>query len=277
MQPFAILLICLNLSSKDRRILAHASNIARSFDSAKLVFLHTLTDESTLSNSDAEQLLRNSAASFAWDSKTFEIEYVVVLGEPFANILSQASKHKTNLIICGKSNREVPHQVLPIQLARKSPCSVFLAPSESEYNDQRILVAVDKSEHSKAALQVAARISAKHEASILILARVIETPFGNQVVLGSNHVVDLKEQEREQVESFAANSDLGDVKLETAIISNQKASQAILETAKKRNATMIVMGSKGKGALAATLLGSTVENVARATRLPLLIVKLSTT
>ena len=57
------------------------------------------------------------------------------------------------------------------------------------------------------------------------------------------------------------------------IASNFKASTAILEVARKRNASMIVMGSTGKGAVVATILGSTVENFARGAKYPLLIVK----
>ncbi|MBN12702.1 MAG: hypothetical protein CMI17_06830 [Opitutaceae bacterium] len=46
------------------------------------------------------------------------------------------------------------------------------------------------------------------------------------------------------------------------IASNFKASTVILEVVRERNAGMIVMGRTGKGAVVATILGSTVENVA---------------
>ena len=51
------------------------------------------------------------------------------------------------------------------------------------------------------------------------------------------------------------------------IASNFKASTVILEVARERNASMIVMGSTGKGAVVATILGSTVVNVARGAKI----------
>jgi len=114
---------------------------------------------------------------------------------------------------------------------------------------------------------------ARKDDSKIILVEAIDMPYGSQMSIGASRFVDLRENATEQLQKFAEDSGIDESKVNVVIASNLKASTAILEVARKRNASMIVMGSKGKGAVAATILGSTVENVAKAANNPLLIVK----
>jgi nucleotide-binding universal stress UspA family protein len=136
-----------------------------------------------------------------------------------------------------------------------------------------VLVAVDHSKNSREALLVASQVMARKDDSKIILVEAIDMPYGSQMSIGASRFVDLRENATEQLQKFAEDSGIDESKVNVVIASNLKASTAILEVARKRNASMIVMGSKGKGAVAATILGSTVENVAKAANNPLLIVK----
>ncbi len=136
-----------------------------------------------------------------------------------------------------------------------------------------MLVAVDHSKNSREALLVASQVMARKDDSKIILVEAIDMPYGSQMSIGASRFVDLRENATEQLQKFAEDSGIDESKVNVVIASNLKASTAILEVARKRNASMIVMGSKGKGAVAATILGSTVENVAKAANNPLLIVK----
>lgn len=278
MHRFDRFLVCLDLSNKDRHVLSHASTLVKSLRPSKLVFFHSLhkgeDDPASRNSSDqALSLLSNRIAEWFEADASLETEYFVCDGPLIREILGYASHSKIDLILCGKSTTAHHHDLLPHRIARRAPCSVLLLPHESQTSFNRIVVAVDRSEHSREALCVASRISARQDDAKIILVEAIDMPYGSQMSIGANRFVDLRDRSREQLEDFARTSGMDEVKFDAAIASNLKASTAILEVARKRNATMIVMGSKGKGAVAATLLGSTVENVAKATVIPLLIVK----
>ncbi len=278
MHKFDTFLVCLDLSNKDRQVLSHASVLVKSLQPTKLVFFHSLhkdEEDERVKNSSDEALskLSNRIADWFKSDASLETEYFVCDGPPIREIISFATSSKVDLVLCGKSNSKHHHDLLPHKIARRSPCSVLLLPHDSHVSFNRILVAADRSEHSRQALCVASRISARSDDAKIILVEAIDMPYGSQMSIGANRFVDLRESATEQLRKFARASEMDEVKFDVAIASNLKASTAILEVARKRSATMIVMGSKGKGAVAATILGSTVENVAKGTEIPLLIVK----
>jgi len=278
MRKIDTFLVCLDLSSKDKQVLSHASALVKTLQPSKLVFFHSLfTDEEEeggrFSSDEALSELSNRIAKWFSLDSSIETEYYVCEGPPIREIVAYAQQVDVDLILCGKSTAKREHDLLPHRIARKAPCSVLLLPHDSHVSFNRILVAVDRSKNSCEALCVASRISARQDEAKVILVEAIDMPHGSQMAIGANRFVDLRERSRDQLEKFARESGMDEVVFEATVASNLKASTAILETARKRSATMIVMGSKGKGAVAATLLGSTVENVAKGANIPLLIVK----
>lgn len=278
MRKIDAFLVCLDLSNKDKQVLSHASTLVKSLQPEKLVFFHSLykddgEGETRISSDEALSRLSNRVDEWFKGGASLETEYFVCEGPPIREIVNYASRIDIDLILCGKSTTKKDHDLVPHRIARRAPCSVLLLPHDSHVSFNKILVAVDRSENSREALCVASRVSARDEEAKIILVEAIDMPHGSQMSIGANRFVDLRARAREQLEKFARESGMDEVIFEATVASNLKASTAILETARKRNATMIVMGSKGKGAVAATLLGSTVENVAKGTNIPLLIVK----
>lgn len=278
MHKFDTFLVCLDLSNKDRQVLSHASILVKSLQPKKLVFFHSLfTDGEDAGNGksydQALSQLSNRIADWFEAGESLETEYFVCEGRPIEEIVEYAKESNVDLVLCGKSTSKHHHDLLPHKIARKAPCSVLLLPHNSQLSFNHILVASDQSEHSRQALCVASRILARRDDAKIVLVEAIDMPYGSQMSIGANRFVDLRESATEQLEKFADASGMDEVVSEVVIASNVKASKAILEVARKRSAAMIVMGSKGKGAVAATILGSTVENVASSTVVPLLIVK----
>ena len=114
-------------------------------------------------------------------------------------------------------------------------------------------MAADHSEPSREPLLVASQIMARSDDSKIISVEAIDMPYGSQTSIGTSRFVDLRENATEQGQKFAQDSGVDESKVNVVIASNFKASTVILKVARKRNVSMIVMGSTGKGAVVATI------------------------
>lgn len=144
-----------------------------------------------------------------------------------------------------------------------------------------ILVPVDFSPDSEAALACAAELSALMKAPLLIL-HVVHDPGeapGYYAVKGyDKHLRKLEDVAAGMFEEFiqefsAAHPKLAAIKTaETRLVTGLPVNR-ILEIADKSGARMIVMGSQGRTGLARALLGSKAESVVRLAHIPVTIVK----
>ena len=144
-----------------------------------------------------------------------------------------------------------------------------------------ILVPVDFSPDSEAALSCAAELSALLKAPLLIV-HVVHDPGeapGYYAVKGhTKHLQKLEDVAagmlNEFIQAFSeAHPGLATVKTaETTLVTGLPVNR-ILELAEKSAARMIVMGSQGRTGLARALLGSKAEQVVRLARIPVTIVK----
>ena len=124
-----------------------------------------------------------------------------------------------------------------------------------------ILVPVDFSAHSEAALLFAAQCAAKMGSAITVL-HVIHDPGDAP---GYYSIKGRKKQLR-RLEDVATES------LETMMVKGLPVNR-ILEVAKKSESQMIVMGSQGRTGLKHIMLGSKAEQIARLSPVPVTIVK----
>ncbi len=143
-----------------------------------------------------------------------------------------------------------------------------------------ILVAVDFSKDSEAALRWACSYADKVGAEILVLHVVhdpIETP-GALASSGADALRPLEDRAAEMMDKFTAdfakaNSDLkSPTTLKTWLVSGIPETR-ILEVAKRIDACMLVVGSRGLTGLPHLLLGSKAERLAQLSPRPVTIVK----
>lgn len=144
-----------------------------------------------------------------------------------------------------------------------------------------ILVPVDFSSHSLAALEWAADMAARVGAPLVVL-HVVHDPGeapGYYAIKG--HKKQLRRMEdvaREMMDHFMAQArkrhpDSRPIhKAQTKVVVGLPVTR-ILEVADKLRPLMVVMGSRGRAALARMLLGSTAENVARLSPVAVTLVK----
>jgi nucleotide-binding universal stress UspA family protein len=144
-----------------------------------------------------------------------------------------------------------------------------------------ILVPVDFSSYSETALVNAAELAEKLDSNIVILHVVhdLNDAPGYYSVKGRNKQMRrMEDVAAEMLEEFFHKMQkkydaLAAMKHATTMLVVGLPVNRILESAKKINARMIVMGSQGRTGLARAMLGSKAEQVVRLAAIPVMIVK----
>jgi len=142
---------------------------------------------------------------------------------------------------------------------------------------ERILIALDGSPRAEQILSQITRIL-KREDSELLLLRVVDIPEPGSSLegYGAIDLPGLRRAEREEAQKYVHDlarrfSEKG-AKVHGRIAEGPTA-QTILETARAEGATLIAMTTHGRTGIARWLMGSVAEKVARASDVPLLLVR----
>lgn len=145
-----------------------------------------------------------------------------------------------------------------------------------KFHPQRILCPTDFSEMASLALQHASSLATCFSAELLVIYAdpLLPPPYftaGGEEDLARS----LRQSEKaagEHLARYAKEHIGGAVPYETLFV-NRLAVPAIVETAEKNKADMIVMGTYGRSGLSRVLMGSVAERVLRETSLPVLTVR----
>jgi nucleotide-binding universal stress UspA family protein len=152
---------------------------------------------------------------------------------------------------------------------------------KSKHARHPILVPVDFSAHSKAALLKACDLAECSGDQLLVLHVVhdpAEMPGYYGQVTKKKKLLRIEDLARESFEEFmkataAENPALKKLKKAELMLVLGLPVSRIIEVAKKKSASMVVMGSQGRTGLEHVLLGSKAEQVVRMCPVPVLIVK----
>jgi nucleotide-binding universal stress UspA family protein len=145
----------------------------------------------------------------------------------------------------------------------------------------RLLVPVDFSHDSLAALEYALALARKLNGSQTVIALYV-VDEGLPAALASSSLASQGSAESErqqkktainQLQKFVATLDPGEEKLEIDVVIGRPASEEICKYAALNKIDMIVIGAQGKGALRRLVLGSTMQQVQRFAPCPVLGVK----
>jgi nucleotide-binding universal stress UspA family protein len=146
----------------------------------------------------------------------------------------------------------------------------------------RILVAYDGSEASKRALDTAAKMAAMFKGELVILAVV---PRVTMPIIATTELntMELETQDYQEKLKEAYSLALDEAEKEMkehyphinteAILAEGRPSERIIETSEIKNASLIVIGSRGIGGISGWILGSTSRKVVDHCTKPILIVK----
>ena len=145
-----------------------------------------------------------------------------------------------------------------------------------------ILVPVDFSPHSEAALLLACTLAKCLHAVPLVLHVVhdpAETPGYYKQTIKKKQLHRIEDSARDMLNDFLArlvksHREVRGVANVESILVRGLPSNRILEVAKKRNVSMIVMGSKGRTGIKHLLVGSVAERVVQFSPVPVTVAKL---
>ena len=137
---------------------------------------------------------------------------------------------------------------------------------------QTYLVATDGSEGSNAALAEATWLAERSGASLsLVYVREAPLPVVGEPYYQRALSAELR-RGREVLDSAAATAEAAGIRTQIDLLEGRP-SERIVELARNRDVDLIVVGSRGRGAIGAALLGSVSESVLHHADRPVLIVR----
>ena len=236
------------------------------------------------------QRVRDRAITFVQPARAgvIDCEVVVDVGQPAALILERATSLPADLIVMGTHGASgFEHLLLGSvteKVLRKATCPVLTVPprahATSQFPFKRVLCAVDFSEWSSAALELASSL-AQESGAALDLLHVIEWPWDEPpppvfAELPPEQAAALTEFRRylvkcatDRLESLASDG-MRRRCVVTVRIAHGKPHVEILRIAADDGVDLIVLGVHGRSPIDLTLFGSTTNQVVRRATCPVL-------
>ena len=268
--PFRRILVGVAHNDADADLLRYASMLARLTDQVEFRFVHVFAGGR--SHEAARQQLEQTVREHFSPSENTVVSVHASHGVRVDRLLELATEDACDLILVGHHPDRTGRRSLARRLAMKAPCSVWMAPMGSEARLREVVVAVDFSDPSALAVEVATRLAASARLSRCLALHVCveQTEAGDE-----EQAFDALRDEPVTFEQFLAPLDLGGMRVEQRVAENTSVQQAIQNLGAECRADLLVMGSRGASPAAAVLLGSETEHMLREAKAPVLVVKRS--
>lgn len=286
------IMVALDLSPMDEVLMKFASYMARHMNSDRLYFVHIaqsldMPAEVRKAHGDTLAPLDENICR-ALEAQVKELvdlpagcEASVSVHEGNANdkILKLTKRKDVDLVLLG-SKRKLPGKgALAHKFVKASHRSVVLVPEQLPRVMDRLLVAVDFSKHSRLALEQAIQIKEASEQPVEITCQhVYQLPSGwsrtgkSEAEFAEIMQGHARENYRKFIQQFPA--EYQQIPCVYSLDNNQDPVKEIYLQAVNMQADLILLGSKGKSAAAAMLMGSVAERLAHHNHeIPLFIVK----
>lgn len=288
MYPVKRLLVALDLSEMDQKLIAYTSTLVALFDIEIVYFLHVakkleLSDAlikqfpGLLSpvDEEIEKRIQDNINKYFAVKCDYKIE--VREGNAENKVLRWADLKEIDLVIMGRKLELKGTGLLPGKLARTIHCSILLVPETDTQKISRIMVSVDFSAASTLALEEALIIK-KASGAELIVQNSYEVPSGYHLSGKSyeEFAEIMKGNTYEDLVNFIEKSKVrvSDVEIVLTLDEEDDPAERAYEVARKENIDLIIIGSKGRKEIAALILGSVAEKIIRYdTNIPVLVVK----
>ncbi len=284
MYRYEKILVALNLEEEDVSAVRFASRISRMAES-KEVHFHHVTDqldipEKFCSGIDGLNLTCDTIigriqerVKKCWDGpETAKLHFDASDGDMLKDILSYIKQKDIDLVIVQKTCRR---SKIPERLARKAPCSVLLIPPGSDPTLENIFVAVDFSQHSQEAVELAMAYAKASGSRRITCVHVYSVPAGfHKTGRTYEEFSDiLRQNAREEYERLIGPMDVGDLEVEFVVEISKHPYQGIVDIVHGRGADLLIVGARGQSKTAAILLGSVTERLIDVCNVPILVVK----
>lgn len=200
---------------------------------------------------------------------------------PYIEIAKEAERTGADLIVMGRRGKTGLKRLLMGSVTKRvighAPCSVLVVPREAKLECKKILCAVDGSVYANAAAAEAVMISKRCGADLTLISVVhAETASAFDIVHSQMHHDLIAENELRVAESGLKSAkefaEKEDVRCESIVLAG-KPYEVIVNSALKKSADLIVMGSHGRTGVDKLLMGSVAERVVGNSECAVLVVK----
>ena len=282
--PFKLkkILVPIDFSNHSKAALPWATLLAAQFN-AELVLL--VREDSDVVASARAQLAALAKREGKGD---VAVSFSVRTGKPYHEITTAADNRAADLIVIATHGYTGLEHVLlgstAERVVRHAPCPVLTIPARAlpkragkaaPFKLKKILVPIDFSNHSKAALPWATLLAAQFNAELVLLH--VAEKFPIDYLLGrelmSEMIVPALKQAEADLELMAAGLSKSTSGKISAVVREGKPYDAICEAAKAMGADLIVLTTHGYTGLKHVWLGSTAERVVRHSPCPVLAVR----
>lgn len=282
MKPvFERVLVALDLSPMDDKILRLTAALAPVMGMKKIYFLHVASNFSLPENIEPsyreslvpfasvdEQLREKIAQQVAVvfkDTRNVDFQIEVVEGKPFQTLLHWLDVKDVDLLVAGRKSIEAGSGITARRLARHSACNVLFVPDTDTVDTQHILAPIDFSPNSARSMEVALSL-AKPTGIPLNALYVIDLPPSDYYMRNFDTEAFrqvLRQSAHATCKEFMQENSVEEQAVHMAFIENVYANTArhIEEYVQDKGIGFIVLGAQGHAALQQLLFGSVTEKV----------------
>jgi nucleotide-binding universal stress UspA family protein len=283
-------MVNLNLDENDVNLMAYAGFISKMARSEEIHFVYVANsldvpeevkkiypELAAPVQEAAEARVRELVETHFNGYEESRLVYKSLEGPPLGRLIACTKEFDIDLLIVSHhENGSGANGYLSEKLARKAFCSVFMIPWHARLNLEKILVAVDFSEHSINALDVGSAFAKGAGADSIYILNNYRIPKGYYKTGKSyEEFADvMHENSRTRFNALLPRVDLKNVGIKPYFHRTNNIVQGIQSFAETIDSGLIVVGARGRsGDISAILLGSITEGLIRNLSRPLLAVK----
>ncbi len=281
------LVVALGLEDHDADTIRFAAQTAAKLGAARITFVHVIPSHDLdhaayrvfpdLRNGifiAAENQAKEAVARAEIAAST-KVDFRVIEGSPMIEIVRLVRAESADLLIIGRREKRHWSDHLPMRIVRKAPTSVLVVPEGASADIQRILVPVDFSDRSRLALEEALdwgqRLGAAAVRAMHAWAPPPAVYFSHD--LPGPLAESVRKSALDEWEDFIADIDFRGREPDLSLVEHSRAAGAIHEAAEAEKSDLVVVGSRGRTAAAAILLGSVAERAVADAAVPVLVVR----
>ena len=282
------LLVGLDLSAMDEKLISYTSTLCQLFQVEAVYFIHVaksldlpkrLVEKYPDLMAPVDEAIEKSIQENISKLFTANCEYRISVyeGNMEDRILRLADQKEIDLLVLGRKKHLKGDGVLPGRLAKTIHCSVLMVPENVTEKIEKVMVPVDFSKTSSMALEQALHIKEITGAQI-ILQNTYDVPSGYHTSGKSyeEFAEIMKSNAYEDAVEFLQDSSLKatDVEIQLSLEGEEGPAELAYHQAKQSDADLIIIGSRGRSELASLLLGSVADKMIHYDAdIPLLVVK----